>query len=114
VHFFAIREDEPLIDFAFLWVIISVFMGIVDTIDVVGNISNRISLTQRAIFSQILLVVGLIWSFVSLRTSAKKTSKKAKILNIIEDPSSSSRDQIEISNRPKRSMHHLFDELKEE
>jgi hypothetical protein len=35
VHLFSVREDEPLVDFAFLWIIMSVFIGIVDTIGVV-------------------------------------------------------------------------------
>ena len=111
VHFFSVREDEPLLDFAFLWIITSVFMGIIDTVGVAGAISERISLTQWASFSEILLVIGLVWSFVSLWISAQKTSKRAKILNIVED--SAPRKQVEIANHPKKPMQHLFDELEE-
>lgn len=89
----------------------SVFMGIVDTIDMASTISNRISMTPWASVSEILLVVGLVWSFISLWLSAKKTSKKAKILNIMEEPTS--HKQVEIVNQPKKPMHHLFDELEE-
>jgi hypothetical protein len=112
VHFFAVREDEPLLDFAFLWIITSVFMGIVDTVGVATVISERISLTNWAGISQLLLIVGLVWSIFSLWASAKKTSKKTKILNIVEEPTAHHR-QVEISNQPKKPMNHLFDDLDE-
>jgi hypothetical protein len=41
-----LREDEPLVDFSLLWVITSVFMGIVDTIEIATEVSGRISLTK--------------------------------------------------------------------
>ncbi|MDR0860101.1 MAG: hypothetical protein LBO09_03840 [Candidatus Peribacteria bacterium] len=55
VYLFSLREDEPLVDFAFLWVIASVFMGIVDTVGVAHIISPRINLTYRAVISETLL-----------------------------------------------------------
>ncbi|MDR0607579.1 MAG: hypothetical protein LBG52_04410 [Candidatus Peribacteria bacterium] len=112
VYLFALREDEPLVDFAFLWVITSVFMGIVDTVGVAHVISERISLTSRAITSEILLGIGLIRSFVSLWLAAKKNSKKAKILTVIEE-SPTHKKPVEIINQPKRPIHHLFDDLEE-
>jgi hypothetical protein len=111
INLFSLREDEPLVDFAFLWVIASVFMGIVDTVGVASVVSNRISLTNWAVFSQILLLIGLVWSFVSLWQSAKKTSKKTKILNIVEEQSS--RTSVDVAARPKRPLNHLFDDLEE-
>jgi len=114
VHLFALREDEPLVDFAFLWVIASVFMGIVDTIGVAGNVSNRINLTGWAVISQVLLLVGLMWSFISLWISAKKTSRKTKILNMVEEAAPSPSRGTEISaNKPQKKLNHLFDELEE-
>jgi hypothetical protein len=110
VHFFSLREDEPLVDFAFLWVIMSVFVGIVDTIGIV-EIPVRIQQTLWASIVQVWLLFGLIWSLVSLWVVAKKSSKKAKILNIVEEPTS--HKHIEISNQPKRPVQHLFDELDE-
>ncbi|MDR3169530.1 MAG: hypothetical protein LBU27_07445 [Candidatus Peribacteria bacterium] len=112
VYLFALREDEPLVDFAFLWVITSVFMGIVDTVGVAHIISERISLTSRAVISELLLGVGLIWSFISLWLSAKKNSKKAKILTIVEE-SATHQKPVEIANQPKRPMQHLFDDVEE-
>ena len=115
VNLFALREDEPLVDFAFLWVIASVFMGIVDTVGVASNVSNRINLTNWAVMSQVLLLVGLIWSFVSLWHSAKKTSRKTKILNMVEESVSSTtkRNEVSVSVPPKKKLNHLFDELEE-
>ena len=112
VNLFSLREDEPLVDFAFLWVITSVFMGIADTVGVAHVISERITITSWAILSQILLLAGLIWSFVSLWVSAKKSSKKAKILNIVDEPLTNK--HIEISNqKPKKQLNHLFDDIDE-
>jgi hypothetical protein len=68
-------------------------------------------LTNWAVFSQILLLIGLVWSFISLWQSAKKTSKKNKILNIVDEHPS--RNSVDISNKPKRNLNHLFDELDE-
>jgi hypothetical protein len=62
--------------------------------------------------AQLLLLGGLVWSFVSLWVSAKKNSKKTKILSVVEEPTAHHR-QVEISNQPKRPMNHLFDELEE-
>ncbi|MDR0282097.1 MAG: hypothetical protein LBI53_01915 [Candidatus Peribacteria bacterium] len=107
IRLFSLREDEPLVDFAFLWVITSVFMGIADTVGVAQVISERISLTSRAFFSQILLFCGLVWSFVMLWISAKKKSKATKILNIVEEQTSSSEP------KQKKHLQHLFDDLEE-
>jgi hypothetical protein len=108
VNFFALREDEPLVDFAFLWVITSVFMGISDTVGVAVSLSERITLTNWAICSQVLLLGGLIWSFISLWISAKKNSRKTKILNIAGDTPHKSEEV-----KPKRMLNHLFDDLEE-
>ncbi|MDD2537321.1 MAG: hypothetical protein PHU61_02415 [Candidatus Absconditabacteria bacterium] len=109
VHLFSLREDEPLVDFAFLWVITSVFMGIVDTVGVAGVVSERISLTGRALISQLLLLGGLIRSFISLWFSAKKTNRKTKILNIVEEAPQRSESQ-----KGKKQVNRLFDDLDSE
>jgi hypothetical protein len=108
VRLFALREDEPLVDFAFLWVIMSVFMGIVDTIGVASVISERIGLSNWAYLSEILLLIGLVWSFISLWLSAKKTSKKTKILNIVDERPKNE----EVKQR--KVLTHLFDDLDDE
>lgn len=110
VHIFSLREDEPLVDFAFLWIITSVFMGIVDTIGIAKIASGRIGITGGAIIAQIMLLIGLIWSFTTLWMTAKKTNRRTKILNI---PEEHTQEQREIMNKTRRPMKHLFDELEE-
>ena len=110
IELFSLREDEPLIDFALLWVITSVFMGILDTIGIVKNASD-INPTVRSIVSQILLLWGLIRSFYNILQSAKKSNKQTKILNIMSDEEEwTERKQEE---RVKKQVH-LFDDLDKE
>ncbi len=110
IELFSLREDEPLIDFALLWVITSVFMGILDTIGIVKNASD-INPTVRSIVSQILLLWGLIRSFYNILQSAKKSNKQTKILNIMSDEEEwAERKQEE---RVKKQVH-LFDDLDKE
>ena len=110
IELFSLREDEPLIDFAVLWVITSVFMGILDTIGIVKNASD-INPTVRSIVSQILLLWGLIRSFYNILQSAKKSNKQTKILNIMSDEEEwTERKQEE---RVKKQVH-LFDDLDKE
>ncbi|MBO4204316.1 hypothetical protein J5893_05995 [bacterium] len=112
VHIFSLREDEPLVDFAFLWIITSVFMGIVDTVGVSKEFSDRMNIAGGAIIAQLMLLAGLIRSFITLRLTAKKSARRTKILNIPEDQSSEHRP--EIVNKPRKPMNHLFDGLEKE
>ncbi len=111
VHVFSLREDEPLVDFAFLWIITSVFMGIVDTVGVSKEFSDRMNIARGAIIAQIMLLIWLIRSFITLWLTAKKSARRTKILNIPEDQTTEHRP--EIMNRPRKPMNHLFDELEE-
>ncbi|GHW02508.1 hypothetical protein AGMMS50249_2940 [candidate division SR1 bacterium] len=112
MQFFSLREEEPLVDFIFLWIITSVFMGIVDTVSIAQNLSPRIFMTRGAIFAQLMLMGGLVRSFVTLWMNAKKTSRRTKILNIPDE--NTSHRQPEIVNHPRKPMNHLFDELDNE
>lgn len=44
VNFLGFRESEPMLNFAFLWVIASTFMGITDTLGMLSDITERVSL----------------------------------------------------------------------
>ena len=44
VNFLGFRESEPMLNFAFLWIIASAFMGITDTLGMLNDITERISL----------------------------------------------------------------------
>ena len=41
VNFLGFRESEPMLNFAFLWVIASVFMGILDTVRMLPEVKLR-------------------------------------------------------------------------
>ena len=56
VQGFSLREDEPLVDFVFLWVILSVFMGMIDTIGIAKHLSPRIDVTLGAGIAQVMLL----------------------------------------------------------
>jgi len=110
IDVFSLREDEPLVDFSLLWVITSVFMGIVDTIEIATEVSGRISLTKWAVISQLLLLWGLVRAFISIWKAYKKTSKQTKILNIVSD------EPQEKYHEEKKNgqLQHLFEDLKQE
>lgn len=107
----SLREDEPLIDFMLLWVITSIFMWIVDTVQIAQILSPRIWVTGWAVLAQLMLLWGLIWSFITLWMNAKKNEKKAKILHMPNEDFE--KKQPEIVNRP-RNVRHLFDEIEED
>ena len=44
VNFLGFRESEPMLNFAFLWIIASAFIGITDTLGMLNDITERISL----------------------------------------------------------------------
>lgn len=110
IDLFALREDEPLVDFALLWVITSVFMGIVDTISIAKDVSGTIDMTVWAFISQLLLLAGLIWAFVIIWQSYKKATKQTKIFNIVSDESQ--KDPQEEKKNGK--VQHLFEDLENE
>lgn len=107
----SLREDEPLVDFLLLWIIVSVFMWVMDW----ANIAVSSGITQKVWFLNGALVIDgllLLWwlvrSFISLRNMSQKWSKRAKIVNIVSERHS--------SGEPNRSNHvtHLFDDLDKE
>ena len=46
VNFLGFRESEPMLNFAFLWVIASVFMGILDTVRMLPEVTGQITLAR--------------------------------------------------------------------
>lgn len=107
----SLREDEPLVDFLLLWIIVSVFMWVMDwtNVAVTSWITQKIWFVNlRLAIDGLLLLLWLIWSFLSLRKSSQKSAKKAKIVNIVEERHPSE------SHRPSNQVTHLFDDLKDE
>ena len=107
---FALREDEPLVDFLLLWIMVSVFMWMMDgaSISSVSWVSDRVNLTSWAIIDCLLLLGWLVWAFISLLKTYNKWSKKTRIVNVV--------DENHAANEPKKNAQvtHLFDDLGEE
>ena len=109
----ALREDEPLVDFVLLWIIVSVFMGVLDwaNIAMASWVTQKIWLISGQVaIDGLLLLWGLVWSFVSLRKTSSKSNKKTRIMNIVEENHKST----EPSTSRWGQVTHLFDDLDDE
>ena len=107
----ALREDEPLVDFVLLWIIVSVFMWVMDWANIVNvqAITTRVSLSSLwIIVNWLLLLWWLVWSFISLRKMWQKSNKRTRIVNIVEE--NRQRPESQKSNQ----VTHLFDNLDDE
>ena len=107
----SLREDEPLVDFVLLWIIVSVFMWVMDwaNIAIAKWITQKIGFVNWWLLIDGLLLLGwLIWSFISLWKSSQKSTRKTKIVNIVEErhPSETHKSSSQVT--------HLFDDLKNE
>ena len=108
----SLREDEPLVDFLLLWIIVSVFMWVMDWVNVsiASEVTQKIWLINgQVLIDGLLLLWWLIRSFVTLRKMSSKSTKRAKIINIVEE----NRQQSE-PRKPAWQVTHLFDDLNEE
>lgn len=109
----ALREDEPLVDFLLLWIIASVFIWVIDwtNVTVLSGVTQKVwFLNWQVAIDWLLLLWWLIWSFISLRKTSKKTSKKTKIINIVEENHRS----VEPWNNRWNQVTHLFGDLSKE
>lgn len=83
--YFGWKENDSLINFLFLFIIITVFLSIKNTVNIASNATSTISFTSRWIFILILLLVGIVFTLVSVVKWAQQTWKKAKIINIVDE-----------------------------
>ncbi len=107
----ALREDEPLVDFVLLWIIVSVFMWVLDwaNIGAASGVTQKIWIINgRILIDGLLLLWWLVWSFISLRKMWQKSNKRTKIVNIVEE--NHPRSESQRSNQ----VTHLFDDLSNE
>ena len=107
----ALREDEPLVDFVLLWIVVSVFMWVLDW----SNIAMASGVTQKiwiinwqVLIDGLLLLWWLIWSFISLRKMSQKSNKRTKIVNIVEE------NHQKVESQRSNQVTHLFDDLNDE
>ena len=107
----ALREDEPLVDFVLLWIIVSVFMWVLDW----ANIAMASGVTQKiwiingqVLIDGLLLLWWLVWSFISLRKMSQKSNKRTKIVNIVEE------NHQKVESQRSNQVTYLFDDLNDE
>ena len=107
----ALREDEPLVDFVLLWIMVSVFMWVLDwaNIAMMSGVTQKIWIINGQVaIDGLLLLWWLIRSFISLRKLWQKSSKRTKIVNIVEESHQKSEPQ------KSSQVTHLFDDLNDE
>ena len=107
----ALREDEPLVDFVLLWIIVSVFMWVLDwaNISMASGVTQKIwILNGQVLLDWLLLLWWLVRSFISLWKMWQKSNKRTKIVNIVEENRQKSEHQR------SGQVTHLFDDLNDE
>lgn len=93
-----------MLNFIFLWVIASAFMGILDTLNVITDVAGTVSFTRWGWLMLFLLLVGLVISFVEVWKGASKNSQRTKILNIADDEAPKKQEAW------KKMLQHLFED----
>lgn len=104
VKCFGFRESEPILNFMFLWMIVSVYMPLLDIIAFLPTFTGSISLSRGIWVQLLILLVGIIIAIKEVRKAASQNSQKTKILNIVDDEP----QQPRVEN--KRIVQNLFDE----
>lgn len=102
INYFGFKENDDLINFTFLWIIITVFFAIWNTISLSNTVTSTISLTTSYYFTRMYLLGGLIFCLYSVVKAAKSHSGKTKIINVIDEHTFKDIDN-------KKSLHGLFD-----
>jgi len=78
------RENEWLVNFVFLFIIVTSIFGITDGAHV-ANVAKEVSATWWCIFIEILLLTWIVLSVVSIVKKAQEIWKKSKIINIVDE-----------------------------
>lgn len=103
VKCFGFRESEPILNFMFLWMMLAIYMPILDLVWYLPKFTSSLTLSRGLWIQLLILLVGLAISLREVRKSANKNSQKTKILNISDE---------DAPQRPesKRVVQHLFEE----
>ena len=104
VKCFGFRESEPILNFMFLWMIVSVYMPMLDIVAFLPTFTGSIWLSRGIWVQLLILLVGIIIAIKEVRKAAGQNSQKTKILNIVDDEP----QQPRVEN--KRIVQNLFDE----
>ncbi len=104
IRYFGFRNDDNLINFFLLWIVVIAFFGITDTLSVVNGVTSRISLTFWAHLIQIILLVGLVFNLWFVIKDAKNNGKKAKIITMQDQDEHTH----ELQEKDKEQLRGLF------
>lgn len=85
LSYFWWRDNDSLINFLFLFIITTSFFAMTDTINVASWVTSRVVVSGWGKFIQLLLLLWVILTLVSVIKSAKETGKKTKIINMVDD-----------------------------
>lgn len=97
INYFWWRENDSLINFLFLFIIITAFLSIKNAINIATSATSTISFTKWWNFILIWLLIGIIFTLVSVVKWAQMTWKKTKIINVVDEEHSqmeSTKDEI--------------------
>ena len=103
IWYFGFKENDSLFNFGFLWIIITAFFGIGDAINVVGTNTQTIKVTFWYNIIQLVLLLWLVLTLISVLKHAKENANKTKIVNVVDEDA-----MKEIQH--KKSFKGLFDE----
>lgn len=85
LSYFWWRDNDSLINFLFLFIITTSFFSMTDTINVASWVTSRVVVSGWWKFIQLLLLIWIILTLVSVIKSAKESGKKTKIINMVDD-----------------------------
>ena len=85
LSYFGGRDHDSLINFLFLFIITTSFFAITDTINVASWVTSRVVVSWGGKFIQLLLLIWIILTLVSVIKSAKEVWKKTKIINMVDE-----------------------------
>lgn len=83
--YFGWRENDSLVNFLSLFVMITAFLSIRNAINIASNATSTISFTWWWNFILIWIFLGIVITLVSVIKWAQKTWKKTKIINVVDD-----------------------------
>lgn len=103
--YFGWRENDSLVNFLFLFILTTVFLTIKNTANIAyNNATQTMKFSGLGSIVLVWLLIGIVFTLVSVVKSAQKTWKKTKIINVVDDEHS----QMESTKEEIKKW--LFDE----
>lgn len=86
--YFGGRDNKALINFLFLFIIATAYFGMIDATRIASGITSTIQISWWCVFVEILLLLWIVFTLISVVKNAKDMWKKTKIINMIDDEKS--------------------------